>query len=180
MSNIKKESINVRDWIILSTTMIGVILTILALIWQARPASGIVSVTFLLMLAFILFVNSVTTNSKANYESKLDNVSPKRVDRFVAYAEYSFGLGFTFVIVGVAILAYKYLLDFTNRNIMALFLPIIFLLTAWIIILIYNVINFSGKPFKSLRSLKRNIWILMEAGVLFLIYLDFIRMITIP
>ena len=33
--------INVKDWIILSTTMIGAVLTILALIWQFKPSYGI-------------------------------------------------------------------------------------------------------------------------------------------
>ena len=47
----KEEKINVRDWIILSTTMIGIVLTILALIWQNVPSNGIVTVTFLLMFS---------------------------------------------------------------------------------------------------------------------------------
>ncbi|HEA70506.1 MAG TPA: hypothetical protein ENH98_01125, partial [archaeon] len=57
--------INVKDFITLSTVMIGAVLTILALIWQVPPVSGIGTVTFLLMLSFILFVNSVSANSKA-------------------------------------------------------------------------------------------------------------------
>ena len=51
--NNKTQILNVRDWIILSTTMIAAVLTILALVWQVRPSSGIVSATFLLMLSFI-------------------------------------------------------------------------------------------------------------------------------
>ncbi len=72
MSNEEKKQINVRDWITLSTVMIGAVLTILALIWQLPPSTGgIGSVTFLLLLSFILFVNSVSANSKANYEANL-------------------------------------------------------------------------------------------------------------
>jgi len=40
--NNKTKILNVRDWIVLSTTMIAAVLTILALIWQARPSTGIV------------------------------------------------------------------------------------------------------------------------------------------
>ena len=64
----EKQKINVRDWIVLSTVMIGAVLTILALIWSDRPSSGIISVTILLMLSFIFFVNSVTANSKAHFK----------------------------------------------------------------------------------------------------------------
>lgn len=175
----ENQKINVRDWIILSTTMIGAVLTILALIWQARPTSGIVTVTFLLMLSFILFVNSVSANSRANYEANLGS-SKERVQRFVSFAEYTFGLGFTFVIMGFSVLSYSYLMDFTNRSLLAFLLPVIFLVTTWIIILIYNIISYSGKTLKYLRNIKRNIWILIEIGCLFLIYLDFTGVILIP
>ena len=53
----ESKEINVRDWITLSTIMIGAVLTILALIWQVAPSSGIVSVSFLLMLSCIFFLN---------------------------------------------------------------------------------------------------------------------------
>ena len=92
----KDEQINVRDWIILSTTMIGAVLTILTLIWVNLPSNGIVTVTFLLMLAFIFFVNSVSSNSKARFEAKLKKIDKKKIDQFVSFAEYSFGIGFTF------------------------------------------------------------------------------------
>jgi len=173
----KEEKLNVRDWITLSTVMIGAVLTILALIWQNVPSNGIVTVTF---LAFIFFVNSVSTNSKAKFESRLKNVDRKKVNQFVTFAEYSFGLGFTFVIIAFTFLGYKYLLDFTGYNLLTLLLPIVFLLTAWIIIVIYNIINYSGKGFKSFRSLKRSIWMILELIALSFIILDFFGIIIIP
>ena len=160
--------------------MIGAVLTILTLIWANAPSNGIVTITFLLMLAFIFFVNSVSTNSKAKYESKLKTVDKKKVNQFVSFAEYSFGLGFTFVIIGFTFLGYKYLLDFEGYNILTLMLPIVFLLTAWIIIVIYNLINYSGKGFKSFRSLKRSIWMILELIALGFILLDFFGIILIP
>jgi hypothetical protein len=160
--------------------MIGAVLTILTLIWVNLPSNGIVTVTFLLMLAFIFFVNSVSSNSKARFEAKLKKIDKKKIDQFVSFAEYSFGLGFTFVIVGFTFLGYKYLLDFIGQNILTLLLPVVVLVTAWIIILIYNAINYSGKAFKSLRSLKRNLWILLELISLGLIVLDFFGFILIP
>lgn len=176
----KEDKLNVKDWIILSTTMIGAVLTILTLIWANPPTNGIVAITFLLMLAFIFFVNSVSTNSKAKFESKLKTVDREKVNRFVSFAEYSFGLGFTFVIIGFTFLGYKTLLDFVGYNLLTLSLPIVFLLTAWIIIVIYNIINYSGKGFKSFRSLKRSIWMILELIALVVIILDFFGIILIP
>ncbi|MFX1339825.1 MAG: hypothetical protein ACFFDK_14525 [Promethearchaeota archaeon] len=182
MSNQEDASkkINVRDWITLSTVMIGAVLTILALIWQVPPLSGIVTATFLLMISFIFIVNSVTANSKAYFEANLGNVSEKRINRFVTFAEYSFGFGFTLIITGFAILGYKYLLTYTGRQFIVLLLPVSFLLTAWIVIFIYNVINYSGKPLGAVRSLKRNLWIFLELICLGLIVLDFYQIISIP
>jgi len=181
MSNEEKKQINVRDWITLSTVMMGAVLTILALIWQLPPASGgIGSATFLLMLSFILFVNSVSANSKANFEANLKETIEERVNRFVTFAEFSFGLGFTFVISGFTILGYKYLLVSIGRNLVTLMLPITFLLTAWIMIFIYNVINYSGKALKAVRSMKRNLWMFLELISLVIIIFDFFEVFSIP
>jgi len=169
----KTTVLNVKDWIILSTTMIAAVLTILALIWQVPPTRGIVSVTFLLMVAFILFVNSVSSNSKASFELKLEDFDEVKVKRFVSFAEYTFGMGFTLVIIGFSILGYVYLLDFIGHILYALLLPIVFLAVAWILIIIYNTINYSGFSFKGLRSIKRNLWVIMEFTGLVAIFLDF-------
>ncbi|MFX1326859.1 MAG: hypothetical protein ACFE91_01780 [Promethearchaeota archaeon] len=179
MSN-EKQKINVRDWIVLSTVMIGAVLTILALIWQVPPTNGIVTSTFLLMISFIFFVNSVSANSKAQFEANIGNVSADRINRFVTFAEYSFGLGFTLVITGFTILGYEYLISYVGREFVALILPITFLTTTWVIIFIYNIINYSGKPLGAIRSLKRNLWILFELICLITIVFDFFEIILIP
>jgi hypothetical protein len=177
----KKEKFNIKDWIVLSTTMIGIVLTILALIWQSVPSSGIVVATFLLMISFVLFVNSVSANSKAAFEAAdSGTMDISKIKRFVSFAEYSFGLGFTFVINAFALLGYKYLIDFVGKTIITLILPTSFLLTAWILVMIYNSINYSGRGFKILRSIKRNIWIFMELIALAFIILDFFNVILIP
>lgn len=169
-----------RDWIILSSTLIGAVLTILALIWQARPSEGIFSVSFLLMLSFVFFVNSISANSKAHFEVESGNYSEKRIKKWVGFAEYSFGFGFTLVIAGFAILGYQYLKDFTGGSVLSLVLPIVFLITAWLLIFIYNIINYEGKPLKAFRSLKRNVWIILELVVLVIIILDFFGLFIIP
>ena len=180
MSNEEIQKINVRDWITLSTVMIGAVLTILALVWQVPPPNGIVSATFLLMISFIFIVNSVSANSKAQFEANQGKISEERVNRFVTFAEYTFGLGFTLIITGFTILGYEYLLSYVGRELVTLLLPITFLLTTWVMIFIYNIINYFGKPLGALRSLKRNLWILLELICLVIIIMDFFELILIP
>jgi len=67
-----------------------------------------------------------------------------------------------------------------GRELYVLILPITFLLTAWIIIVIYNCISYSGKVWQGLRSLKRNLWTLIKLICLIFITLDFFGMILIP
>ncbi|MFW9899098.1 MAG: hypothetical protein ACFFDO_07545 [Candidatus Thorarchaeota archaeon] len=182
MSNEEQQKINVRDWITLSSVMIGAVLTILALIWQSPPPTshGIVTSTFLLMISFIFFVNSVSANSKAQFEANQERIAEERIERFVTFAEYSFGLGFTLVITGFTILGYGYLLDYIGRELLTVFLPITFLVTTWLIIFIYNIINYMGKPLGAIRSLKRNLWIFLELICLVIIIFDFFEILLIP
>ncbi|MFX1502288.1 MAG: hypothetical protein ACFFDH_15105 [Promethearchaeota archaeon] len=104
------------------------------------------------MVSFIFFVNSVSANSKAQFEVNQGKSSDERILRFVTFAEYSFGLGFTLVITGFTILGYEYLLGYVGRELATLLLPITFLVTTWIIIFIYNLINYFGKPLGALRG----------------------------
>jgi hypothetical protein len=180
MSNEERSKVNVRDWITLSTVMIGAVLTILALIWQVPPPNGIVTSTFLLLISFVFFVSSVSANSKAAFEATQGNIPEKQVKRFVRFAEYSFGLGFTLVITGFSILGYEYLLLFIGRKFITLILPITFLVIAWIMIFIYNIINYSGKALKVVRSLKRDLWIFLEMICLAIIVFDFFEVYIIP
>ena len=167
-----KEKINVKDWIILSTTMIGAVLTILALVWQARPNNGIVTASFLLMLSFVLFVNSVSANSKANFEAKSDQADLKLVMKFVKFAEYSFGIGFTLVINGFSLLGYEYVKDFTGIPLIALTLPCAFLILAWVMMAIYGGIDKSGRENKGFKLRKRTVYTILEIIILIAIAFD--------
>jgi len=151
--------------------MIGAVLTILALIWQEPPAAnkGIVTATFLLMISFIFFVNSVSTNSKANFEARSGKTPEDKINQWVTFAEYSFGFGFTLVVCGFSLLGYAYLMGFTNGAITALLLPLVYIVITLIIILTYNTIN-TGNP---LGSIKRTIWAILELLFVILICIDY-------
>ncbi len=45
LAELKKKNdknISVKDWIIISTVIIGAILTVFTLIWQSKPTNGII------------------------------------------------------------------------------------------------------------------------------------------
>ena len=166
------KHINVKDWINLSSVMIGAVLTIMALIWQV-PTEGIISASYLLLISFIFFVNSVSTNSKANFEKKHGNITDQKLKRWMDFAEYTFGIGFTCVICAFAILGYEYLINFSGVRLLSLFLPITFILVALVLMFMYNIINYDGK-LSAFKSIKRNIWAILEVACLVIIIIDYI------
>lgn len=166
------KEINVKDWINLSSVMIGAVLTILALIWQI-PTEGIISASYLLMLSFIFFVNSVSTNSKANFEKQHGNITAQKLKRWMLFAEYTFGIGFTCVVCAFAILGYEYLINFAGVRLLSLLLPITFIIVALVLMFMYNVINYDGK-LSAFMSVKRNLWAILEVACLVIIVIDYI------
>jgi len=174
MSEVKK--INVKDWINLSSVMIGAVLTILALIWQV-PTDGIISASYLLMISFIFFVNSVSTNSKANFEQQQGNITEQKLNRWMLFAEYTFGIGFTCVICAFAILSYEYLISFSGVRLLSLFLPITFIIVTLFLMFMYNIINYDGK-LSAFKSIKRNLWAILEIACLVIIIIDYLSRST--
>lgn len=169
---------NFRSWSNISSVMIGATLTILALIWGFSLIDDVTS-SYLLLISFALFVNATTINEKIIYEIG-KGTDEKYINRWVTFAEYSFGLGFTFEIISFAILGYKYLLSKVDYTLPALLMPVIFLVVTWLIMMIYNVLNAYDKSFKFIRSMKRNTWLIIEAIALFFIILDYLKILSIP
>ena len=197
LAELKKKNdknISVKDWIIISTVIIGAILTVFTLIWQAKPTNGIIMVSFLLFISFPFFVNSVSANSKVNFYTRSgeEEVSKKHVERVMAFAEVSFGFGFTLVISALSILGYEYLKDFTSQHLISLLLPVIFLAVVWFVCIAYTYVDHlkfkekakredsskeSGenetKKEAKLKITKRTVYILVEIVFLMFIILDY-------
>lgn len=156
---LKKEDIinksNVKDWIQIGGFLIAAQLTIIALVWQAKPSSGIYWVTFLLMLSFAFFVNSIFSNSKAHFLIKLvegakEEERKKRLTKKVKivmnYGYYTFNFGYTLILVGFSMLAYKYMIDFIGKQLIVLLLPIIFMVSMWILLVLFTFAKTRGDP----------------------------------
>lgn len=164
-----------RSWSLISSTMIGVTITILAILWSFTPLNGIVVSTYMLMIALVFFVNSTTINEKVAYETKKGS-PPEVIDKWMKFAEYSFGLAFTLYISTFSILGYKYIAVNTSNSLLALFLPIAFLLTTWGILMLYSYIDSN----KIRPSKKRLLWIGLEVVALAFIILDYFTILDIP
>ena len=162
---------NIKNWVEISSVMIGVSLTVLTLIIGFIPLDSIFmrACVWTLLMAVILFTNAVTTNAKTMYEMARE--SPEHIiDRWVKFAEFSFGLGFTMVLSAFAFVTYQ---------IVDIIAPTMLLGSAWLIMVIYTSLDGTQPDlrFKALRSLKRNVWFLIELGVLVLIYADWLNLL---
>ncbi|MFX1354076.1 MAG: hypothetical protein ACFFGP_08965 [Promethearchaeota archaeon] len=135
---------SVKDWIQFSVIVTGAILAVYALLWKEPPKNGLILISFLIFISFPFFANTVSANSKVN---KYINSEPRKpqnhIDRMMNYAEFSFGFGFTLVISAFAILGYEFLKDYTalypQLQFWALILPIVFLITVWILCIGYSL-----------------------------------------
>lgn len=161
------DSLNVKDWIQISGFLIAAQLTIIALVWQEKPNSGIFSVTVLLMLSFAFFINSIFANSKvhnlikdiASFEKLNEKLSKKItednekeikkneskiklnesiISKVVEFGHSTFNFGYTFSILGFTVLAYKYMIEFIDKHLIVIFLPIIFMSTIWVLLIFYT------------------------------------------
>lgn len=183
------DCLNVKDWIQIGGFLIASQLTIIALIWQARPSRGIFTITILLMISFTFFVNSIFSNSKAHHLIKkkekleLDENQKKNVQRIlhrvVNFGYTTFNIGYTFTLIGFTILAYRYMIDFIGTILAVVFLPVIFIGTTWILLVIYTIAKSPGNVISELFEFRKVVSILLELACLIVIILDYLGTITI-
>jgi hypothetical protein len=184
------ENSNVKDWIQIGGFLIAAQLTIIALVWQARPTNGIYTVTLLLMLSFAFLVNSVFSNSKANFLVKLvkceeeeesnKEIYTKKFTRVEKFGYYTFNIAYSFSLIGFTLLAYEYMIDFIGREIIVVFLPIIFMAAIWLLLLLYTIAKTPNNVIKEFFEIHKIIGISIELFCLILVILDFTGIIIIP
>jgi len=217
----EKDKSNVGDWVQIGGFLVAAQLTIITLIWQNEPEakpSGIYSVTLLLMLSFVFFLNSIFSNSKVqhtlnvrkdlkkeDYPTKIWEEGEKRLNDLLDYSHSTFNMGYTFALIGFTILAYKYMIDFIGRELIVLFLPIVFFIAVWVLLISYigvsveivemkkkeNIVGEEDKKemeeeskkkkmIKSLKDPRKIISFLLEIACLILIGTDFFEVFLIP
>ncbi|MFW9864549.1 MAG: hypothetical protein ACFFEN_00490 [Candidatus Thorarchaeota archaeon] len=182
------DCLNVKDWIQIGGFLIAAQLTIIALIWQARPTRGIFIITLLLMISFTFFVNSIFSNSKVHHlinkvkNEQDDNQKKdlkKHIDRVVNFGYTTFNIAYTFTLIGFTILAYRYMIDFIGEIPAILLLPVIFIVLTWMLLITYTVAKSPGRVLKELFEWRKIITILLEFTCLIVIVLDYLGVIKI-
>jgi len=204
----EKDYSNVGDWVQIGGFLVAAQLTIIALIWQNEPyinfgfdPSGIYSVTLLLMLSFAFFLNSIFSNSKAHHILKIRKAKKKKgedetqmpeeerlewerseriLNSMLDYSHFTFNMGYSFALVGFTILAYKYMLEFIGRVLLVLFLPVIFFIVVWMLLISYIHAKSPGEVLKELKDPRKVISFLLEIICLILIVIDFFYIFPIP
>jgi hypothetical protein len=168
-----------KNYFAFSAEWIGITLTILTLLWSFGKIIPVVS--YLLLIAFIFFVNNIAVNSKIMHEiddeefKQLDDIHP-----WVTLAENTYSLGSTFVLTSFMIISYAAL----GEDIIA---PSLFLLIIWIMISIYSKVRRKvnrNKPTtdiseakKKSTSIKKFLYFI-EIIFLGLLWVDFLQIIN--
>jgi len=197
----EKDKSNVGDWVQIGGFLVAAQLTIITLIWQNEPGvkpSGIYSVTLLLMLSFVFFINSIFSNSKVQHtlnvreameKKDISREADKRLNDLLDFSHFTFNMGYTFALIGFTILAYKYMLDFLGKELLVLFLPIIFFVVVWLLLISYISVSMDIDEkkekekyaiIKQLKDPRKIISFLLEIACLILIGTDFFEVFLIP
>ncbi len=167
-----------KNYFAFSAEWIGITLTILTLLWSFGNRIPVVS--YLLLIAFIFFVNNVAVNSKIMHEiddgqlEHLEDLVP-----WVSLAENTYSLGSALVLTSFMIIFYSAL----GEDIIA---PSIFILITWVMLFIYktirNKVNYhkpttnTGKAKKKATSIKTFLY-MIEIVFLVFLWLDFFSII---
>jgi Flp pilus assembly protein TadB len=200
----EKDYSNVGDWVQIGGFLVAAQLTVIALIWDNEPIvvpSGIYTVTLLLMLSFVFFLNSIFANSKAHHILKIRKAKKKKDDKettvreedqgewekserilnsMLDYSHFTFNMGYSFALIGFTILAYKYMIGFVGRILLVLFLPVIFFVVVWILLISYIHAKSPGRVLSELKDPRKIISFLLETTCLILIMTDFFEFFPIP
>ena len=118
------------------TFLIGVVLTVLALVWGNPPSRGMVTSSFLLLLSFAFFYNTLTLTRRVSLFRKNgkndemeDLLNIKKAEKLI---DYYFIIGFSLIVDVFSILEYEYLIDYTDNKIIAGIFSISFLVVFYL------------------------------------------------
>ncbi len=172
---------SVKGWDQLSGVLIGVVLTLLTIYWTMGSNPSKVASSFF-VISFLLFANASTVNRKVQFENARGKLTVADLKKWVGMAELSFGIAYTSLICGFTIMAYQILGDVS--------VAILLNLVAWGVVFWYNRtsytifqkekgISFMGQ-FRFLIRPRSLVWIILEAAVLLLVFIDNASTWTLP
>ena len=173
-----------------SASLLGADLVVVALSWDHPPSEGgIVTITFLMMISFVAFINVMHQIMRFEYlathiklkgtEEKIVEQDTRELGQISKWVRYLHVSGLLFTMIAFWIISYKYLISPEvfpegRNNVVILLLPFILFILYWIPKLI------GVEREVSILSRGYLIQLITQVVFLVLICLDFFRIIKIP
>ena len=192
----KKYNLNASDFTegrsaygaVLATAaaVLGSDLVVVALAWDHPPeAGGIVNITFLMMIAFVFFVNVLHYIMRGEYlvtrlklienDEKATEKVVQELNQISKWSRFMHVGGLLFTMIAFWIISYKYLVSMpgVGYHPIVLVLPFILFVLTW-------VPKLAGiEKEVSIKSRKSIVQLIIEISFLVYICLDFFKVITI-
>lgn len=161
-------------------SLLGADLVVVALAWDNPPSEGgIVTITFLMMISFVAFINVLHQTMRIEYiYPNLKNTEMKEellreLGQIGKWTRIFHVMGFLFTMIAFWLISYKYLISLSGYHIGILSLPFILFILYWM----PKVIGIEREvSFLSRESL---VQLIIQILFLALICLDFLKIITI-
>jgi len=167
-----------------AAALIGANLVVVALAWDSPPiAGGIVTITFLMMISFVFFINVLHQLMRAELlisrlrSLKIDEKTKEKIllelNQISKWARIMHLGGLIFTMVAFWIISYKYLISIVGYHFIILLLPFVLFVIFWIP-------KLTGVEKEvSIKSRETVMQLLIEVIFLVLICLDFVKVIVI-
>jgi len=167
-----------------ATALTGANLVVVALAWDNPPAAGgIVTITFLMMISFVAFINVLHQIMRANQlisrlkilelDEEAKGKMQLELGQISKWARYMHVTALTFTMIAFWIISYKYLISIVGYHFIILFLPFVLFVLIWIPKLTGIEKEVSVKSRETIMQL------LIEVVFLVLICLDFTGILVI-
>ena len=167
-----------------AAALLGSNLVVVALAWDNPPAAGgIISITFLMMISFVAFINVLHYLMRAEYILSrlrlLENDEGAKgkilqeLSQISRWSRYMHVSGLIFTMIAFWVISYKYLISIVGYQLIVLLLPFVLFVLIWIPKLAGIEKEVSVKSRESVMQL------IIEVIFLVLICLDFMRIIVI-
>jgi len=168
-----------------AAALLGADLVVVALAWDNPPSQGsIVTITFLMMISFIAFINVLHHSMRVEYimsRSQLEDISEDvgeldtqellKISKWTRIMHLS---GFIFTMKAFWIISYKYLISLAGYHLVILLLP-------FILFVIYWIPKFAGIEREvTIFSMESILQLIVQIIFLVLICLDFFKILIIP
>ena len=184
LSELATGAVSTGPVVATATALTGADLVVVALAWDNPPTAwGIVTITFLMMISFVAFINVLHQIMRADQlisRLKLLEIDEEtkgkiqlELSQISKWARYMHVAGLTFTMIAFWIISYKYLISIAGYHLIILLLPFVLFILIWIPKLTGIEKEVSIKSRESLMQL------IIEVMFLVLICLDFFKIIII-